>query len=318
MILLQRLTFIVYVGLLVWSCGPSDYSNQNSTTPTTTPAPDCLVSGDIIVSTAGTGSNKSVFAYSSTGAFKRVIQTYSGSTASPYGLVWNASSKEVLIALDTGSRIDAVKATDCTVSTKVNDPTNLNSTVRGISVAANGDILVVRSATTTNVMRYNSNGNLVAGWPKTGLASQSSGIFATATGYVECTNTGATTGVSVYLDTGALVAGQSRTSGVTGTTTANDCRVLQNGQLATTWSGTTPTLQITNVNSGLTLVQNLQDSHLSLPRGIAERSNGNILVVDGTNNNVIEYTYNGSTWVYASTPIGPGILASPQYITIIP
>jgi hypothetical protein len=201
----------------------------------------------------------------------------------------------------------AVSAEDCSNRNVVVD-INLTGTIRGITQLTSGDILV---SETNNIERFGSNGNRVSsGWP---LAAQTgaTGLSALANGgFVHCSTT--TDVVRTYSSAGVQVA--TRSSGIAGTTDAMDCFVMSNGNIATTWSGTSDTVSI--YNSSLSPIASFSNTaYLAAPGGIAQRpSGGNLLVVDRVFNVIVELTTAG---VYVNT-FGSGLLSTPEFILVVP
>lgn len=285
------------------SCSPDDVSDS-TTTDSEEPAADCIVSGDILVTNSGSDA---LVVLNSDGTFKSVPFYVSSATENLYGITWSSLTNEVLIVVDGVDRVVALNPVDCTTRTAIID-TNLTGTLRGITQLTSGDILV---SETNNIERFGSNGNRVtSGWP---LAAQTlaSGLSALSNGgFVHCSTT--TDVVRTYNSAGTQQA--TRSSGIAGTTDAMDCFTMNDGSIATTWSGTSDTVSI--YNSSLSPVASYSNTaYLAAPGGIAQRANGgNLLVVDRVYNYIVEITTAGAL----VGTFGAGVLSTPEFILVVP
>lgn len=288
------------------SCSPDDVSDSTtSDSEDPAPAADCIVSGDIVVSNSGSDA---LVVLNSDGTFKSIAYYVSSATENLYGIAWSSLTNEILIVVDGVDRIVALNPVDCTTRTAVID-VNLTGTLRGIAQLTSGDILV---SETSNIERFGSNGNRVtSGWP---LAAQTgaSGLSPLSNGgFVHCSTT--TDVVRTYNSAGTQVA--TRSSGIAATTDAMDCFTMNDGSIATTWSGTSDTVSI--YSSSLTPVSSYSNTaYLAAPGGIAQRSgtSGNLLVVDRVYNYVVEITTAGAL----VGTFGSGILSTPENILVVP
>lgn len=301
---------IVFIFILLFafsfsniSCSPEE-TTDSSTTDSVAPTPNCLVSGDIVVSSSGSDS---LVVFNSDGTFKSVAYFVSSASESLFGLAWSSATNEVLVGVDGVDRVMGISAVDCSARTIITD-INLTGNIRAVTQLTSGDILVIE---TNNIERFGSNGNRVSsGWP---LAAQTGGTGLSALsngGFVHCSATTAV--VRTYTSAGVQVA--TRSSGIAATTAAADCFVMSDGNIATAWSGTTDTVSI--YNSALTPITSFSNTaYLAAPGGIAQRpSGGNLLVVDRVYNYVVEITTTGSL----VGTFGSGFLGTPEYILVIP
>jgi len=292
---------------LVLSCSPKGDDTKSTATDPSDDTPEaCFESGDILVASSGLDA---LTVFSADGTFKRVAYYVLSAVDKMYGITWSASTQEVLVAIDGVDRVVAVSASDCSTRDAVLD-SNLSGNIRGITQlkGSSDDILVIE---TNNIERFGANGNRVtSGWP---LAAQTggTGIAAMANGgFVHCSN-----GSDVLRTYNAAGVQQAtKSSGIAGTTDATDCMELADGSIAVAWSGTTDTVAV--YNSTLTTLNSSfsNTAYLNNPGGLAQRANGNLLVVDRVYNQVVEITQAG---VFQST-FGAGYLATPEYILVVP
>lgn len=264
-----------------------------------------MASGDLVVSNSGSDA---VLVLDAAGNYKSVAYNVVNSAESVYGLHWNATTNELLIAVDGADRVVAVSAADCKSRDVILDG-NLSGNLRGLTRLASGDLLIVE---TSAIERFSWSGIRVTSgaWPKT-LQTNSSGISAIPSGGFVLCSTGADV-VRTYDDAGTQVA--TKTSGIAATTDAADCKVLADGSIATVWSGTTDTLAIYPSNLGTEIMTFSDLGVLSTPGGMAQRSNGNILVLDRVLNWIVEISPLGAL----VGTLGDTVLSTPEYILVIP
>ena len=103
-------------------------------------------------------------------------------------------------------------------------------------------------------------------------------------------------------------------SGIATTNDATGCLEMNDGNIAAVWSGTTDTVRIYSANLGSTVASFSDTSILSTPGAIAQRSNGNLLIVDRVLHYIVEITSSG-TFVNV---IGDGVLNTPEHILVVP
>lgn len=303
---IDRFSFYFLISLLIWSCAPEDLSEENSTTPTEDE--ECLVSGDIVVSSFG---NKGVFVFAADGTYKKSIANYLNGDA-PYGLAFNESTNELIIAIDVSDRIEAIKTSDCSVRS-FTDGANVTGNIRGVSVNSNGDILVVD---TNQIEKFNNVGvrQTSGGYPATVLTATSQVSFDPTTGgFIVCSST-AGTGARKYTSSGVATG----TAYTLASYSANGCTFLSDGRALIAVSGTNDALVIRNndmTTPGGTTSFNIPE--VSTPVGITQLSSGNILVVDSANGRVVEYSLGTSSATYVRT-FGAPYLSTPQFVIEIP
>lgn len=283
---------------LILSCAPAEEEDSEGTSG------NCFSSGDIIVSNS---ASDVVLVLNSDGTYKNIAFNVFNNSETVFGISLS-STGELLIAVDGADRIVAVEPTACSARTFSAD-VNLTGTLRGITQVSNGDVLVVE---TNNVERFNSAGLRLTtgGWPRA-LQTAGTGISATSTGgFVHC-STG-TDVVRTYDNAGTQI--NTVASGIAGTTDVMDCLTLSNGNIAAVFSGTTDTVRIYSSNLGSTVGSYSDISFLSTPGGIAQRANGNLLIVDRLLHYIVEVTDTGS---YVDI-IGDSVLNSPEFILVVP
>ncbi|MBY0315496.1 MAG: hypothetical protein K2Q26_08255 [Bdellovibrionales bacterium] len=286
------------VGLLSGSCAPKDDEDDNVEDV-------CMQSGDILVTNSGT---RAVLVLDALGNYKRVAFNLNNSSETVYGIGWLAGNEEFAVAVDGADRIVAVNRTDCSSRNLITDG-NLTGNIRGLTQLNNGDILVIE---TNNVERFTSAGLRITsgGWPR---ALQNGGTQLSALpagGFVHCSLTSDV--VRTYNDAGTQIA--TRASGIAGTTDATGCLVMSNGSIATAWSGTTDSIIVYSSNLATAQATFSNPSILGAPGGIAQRADGNLLVVDRIFNYIVELTSEG---VYVGV-LGQGILSTPEFLLVVP
>lgn len=293
----KKISVIFGVVLIATSCGTRSKSDSSGES--------CIASGDIVVSNSGSDA---VLVLDAAGNFKAVAYNVVNTAETVYGLHWNADSGELLVAVDGADRVVAVRSSDCGSRDVVLDG-NLSGNLRGVTRLASGDILVVE---TSAIERFSWNGIRVAtgGWPRT-LQTTSTGISAIPSGGFVLCSTGADV-VRTYDDTGTQIA--TRASGIAATTDAADCMVLADGSIATVWSGTTDTVSIYSSDLSANPVNFSNLGILSTPGGVAQRANGNLLILDRVLNWIVEISPSG---VLVGT-LGDAVLSTPEFILVVP
>lgn len=286
------------VGLLSGSCAPKDDDDDNGDEV-------CMQSGDLLVTNSGSDA---VLVLDAAGNYKRVAFNLNNNSETVYGIGWLAGNEEFAVGVDGADRIVAVNRTDCSSRNLITDG-NLTGNIRGLTQLNNGDILVVE---TDNVERFTSTGLRITsgGWPR---ALQTGGTQLSALpagGFVQCSLTADV--VRTYNDAGTQTA--TRASGIAATTDATGCLVMSNGSIATAWSGTTDSVIVYSSNLATAQATYSNPGVLGAPGGIAQRANGNLLVVDRLFNYIVELT---SAGVYVGI-IGDGVLSTPEFLVVVP
>lgn len=293
---LCTIAFIIF-GFGVTSCTPKENSQSEQTSP-------CISSGDIVVSNS---ASDVVLVLYPNGLYKNIAFNVSNIAETVYGLAWSLSG-ELLVAVDGADRIVAVNPSDCSSRTFIAD-VNLTGNLRGITQLTGGDVLVVE---TSNIEKFNSLGFRVTagGWPRALQTTATDVNKMSNGGFVHC-STGADV-VRTYDAAGTQV--NTVASGIAATTDAAGCLEMSDGNIVAVWSGTTDTVRIYSPNLGSTVASYSDVSLLSTPGSIAQRSNGNLLIVDRVLHYIVEITSSG-TFVNI---IGDGVLNTPEHILVVP
>jgi hypothetical protein len=262
--------------------------------------------GDIIVTNSG---NTTVVLLDSAGNYKDTLLDLAQAEV-PMGIGFNSTTKEVLIAVNsTADRVIGISAYNGTRSDFINDIANLTGNLYGITQISQGDVLIVES---NNIERYSSSGDRVTSgaWPKA-LQTTGSDIKGMSDGnFIHCSS--GTDRAIVYTSAG-ITSLDSGASGIAGTTDLFGCIPLANGGFALAWNGTTDTIQIRASNLTTVNATFSNTTVLGNPRGIAQRENGNILIVDQSANHIVEITESGTL----VNTFGQAI-SSPVQIFIVP
>jgi len=294
---------LVLIFSLLLSCAPASNEKDSEEASQVASVP-CFGSGDIIVSNS---ASDVVLVLNSEGSYKNIAFNVFNNSETVIGITLSAAG-ELLVAVDGADRIVAIEPTACGARTFAADA-NLTGTLRGIAQVSNGDVLVVE---TNNVERFNSAGLRLTtgGWPRA-LQTAGTGIAPTSTGgFVHC-STG-TDAVRTYDNGGNQI--HTAMSGIAGTTDVMDCLALSNGHIAAVFSGTTDTVRIYSSDLGSILGSYSDINFLSSPGGMAQRANGNLLIVDRLLHYIVEVTNTG-TFV---NMIGDGVLNTPEHILVVP
>lgn len=290
---------LVLILSVMLSCAPANEEEDADSA-----GGNCFSSGDILISNS---ASDVVLVLNPDGSYKNIAFNVFNNSESVFGISMSAAG-ELLVAVEGADRVVAVEPAACGARTFTADA-NLNGTLRGLAQVSNGDVLVVE---TNNVERFNSAGLRITtgGWPRS-LQTTGTGIRATSTGgFVHC-STGTDT-VRTYDNAGTQI--NTVASGIAGTTDVMDCLAMSDGNIAAVFSGTTDTVRIYSSNLGSTVGSYSDISFLSTPGGIAQRANGNLLVVDRLLHYIVEVTNTG-TFVDI---IGDGVLNTPEFILVVP
>ncbi|ATH08520.1 hypothetical protein BIY24_11335 [Halobacteriovorax marinus] len=288
---------ILITALSLFSCKPE---------PTPSTSSFYILPGDIVVSNI---TNDSVVVYSSDGVFKRVIYDLENNAEVPYGVGWKHDTLEVMVAVDGSDRVMGISAIDGSVRTIIQSA-SLSGSIRGVTQLVDGSILVAES---NGIEKFTTNGVRVTdGFPLNGGINNVENVFAKADGgFVVCARGGDVT--RTYEADGTME--NSTASGIGGTTDGYGCTELDDGTIASAWSGSTDTISF--YDSGLTtLGYSYNDtSLLPSPRGVAQLANGNIVVADATYHHLVEIDAGSGDFVGILASSG---LSTPNQIVVIP
>lgn len=263
--------------------------------------------GDIIVSN---GNSDSLILLDSKGNYKRTLYDVDNISETISGIAYKSDTKEIIFTVSGAAlRVGAVSIVDGSYRNFIIN-VNLTAPLRGIAVMTDGSILVTHAGV---VQKFSSSGTRITsgGWPKTLMGTpQQIGALPNG-GFVKCSDT--TDLVRTYDSTGTQT-GTSSASGIAGTTDIFACMRLSDGRIANAWNGTTDTITLwsANFSSRTNIFSDL--SVLGNPRGIAQRSNGNLLISDATNNYLIEIDLSGNL----IETLGGSILNNPTSVFVMP
>lgn len=287
--------------IIAAGCQPpslSDDSGSSSSGPV-------FSSGDIIVANQGSDV---VLVLDSEGNYKGVVYDVLNYAETVGGVAWNSTSSEVMVVVDGTDRVVAVNSSG-TERDFITNP-NLNGTLLGITQLSTGDVLIVESS---NVEKFTYDGTRVTtgSWPKA-LQTTGTGIRGKASGggFIHCSN--GTDVVRVYDASGTQQ--YTKSSDIPATTDAMDCMEMAGGNVATVWNGTTDTVAIYSSTLAATVASYADATLMASPVGIAQRANGNLLIVDNVYHYIIEITSAG-TFVRV---IGDDVLNAPRFIMVVP
>lgn len=248
------------------------------------------------------------------GNFKNVLFSVDSSSEKLIGLAWMHTTKEILVAVDGSDRVMAISPYDGSSRVLIsNSNLDFNTNTIGLAQISNGDIIVAE--TSTSAERFSEAGvRNTTGWPKNlGLTLMRQISPTQDGGFIACS---ANTDQARKFDSnGNLQA--TGTSVIAGTTNGYGCIELSNGEFALSWDGTTDSVQVydSGLTAATTTFNNASSSAvLSGPRGLAQTSDGNILVAEYTGQYLIEITTAGD---YVQT-LGNSFLKQPAHVLSIP
>lgn len=275
--------------------------------------PISIASGDIVISNI---NSRDVKVFSSTGVYKGTILDLDNTTGqAPYGLTYNDLTGEILIAVDsTTSRLIKAYKVSTGVVRDFSASAALSGTLRSLAMLSTGELLVViGSGNRVEKLDGVTGVQITAGaWPKA-LQTTGTGIAARASGtFVHCSTGSDVT--RLYDASGTQTA--TVASGIAGTTDVMDCKADSSGNIYSIFNGTTDTVR--KKTSGLVTTWSYSNTTLMPnPTALAVRSDGTVLVADGTLNYVLELSASGAT----ATVLGgdtDNMLNNPSAMLIIP
>ncbi len=261
--------------------------------------------GDLVVSNGG---NRDVVLLDSNGVFKATLLNL-GVSDTPKGIAFNQATQEILVAVDGGDRIAGISVNDGTVTDFINETSNLSGTLDGITQLPGGDILIVE---TNAIERYTNTGARITagGWPITHMTANTQVMTLSSGNYIVGSST--TDQARIYNNAGVQVS-TTAGSGVASTTDIFGVIPLADGRNAIGWNGTTDTIQVRSANLTATEASFSNTNILGNPRGMAQKANGNLLILDATSNHIVEITLTGTL----VDTYGEGI-NTPNHIFVVP
>jgi hypothetical protein len=277
--------------------------------PTATSSTDSyfMEEGDIVVTNT---TNDSLHLLDSDGNFKAIIYDVENTTNVVYGVAWKSDTREVIFTVDGSDRVMAISALDGSERTFISSA-NLAGTLRGLTQLNDGSILVIES---NNIERFTTDGVRASDggtWPQN-LGTTPEQIFATADGGFGICFRGADE-VRLFDNDGTQT--ENVASGIGGTTDSYGCTELDDGTIAASWSGTTDTLSIYTSDLGTSLQTYSDTTLLANPRGVAQASNGNVLVADATYHQIYEIDPSDGSFVRV---LAGSTLSTPVQMVVIP
>lgn len=242
-----------------------------------------LNTGDIVVTS---NVSDSAIVLDKDGNFKRVLFNADNSLEQVTGITWNADTNEVVIVINGApDRVIGISAIDGSEREIIRNAF-LNGTTNGIVIMPNNDYVVVE---TSNLERFTATGTRIndGDFPRLSIMTTMQQLNPLSSGdFVACA-TGSDR-VRIYNDSG--IQQQETASGIAATTNAYGCGELPNGNIVTSWDGTSDSVTIYDSTLGSELFRFSDTGKLSAPRGIGIKSNGNILVTDAGFDRIIELT----------------------------
>jgi len=290
---------------------PNSSNSEDSDTGSVAipPVVNFMESGDLVVTN---NTSDVALLLDSGGGYKGVVKNLLNNSETVYGVSWIAATEEVALSIDGSDRIIAIKTSDGSERTVISDAA-LSGALRGITqLSSSKDYLIIES---NNIERYSFDGfRVTGGWPLTNLVNSPRQISDLSTGGFLLCAAGSGEKVSVYDDSGSEIF--TTTSGIPNTRDATGCAELADGRIAVSWSGTTDTVAIYSADLSMLEASYTggAGSVLQNPYGIAQRSNGNLLIADSSLHHIVEIDLTGSfVGVLADT-----VLSTPRHILVIP
>lgn len=243
--------------------------------------------GDLVVTNSG---NKTVILLDEAGKYKATLLDLA-QAETPTAIAFNTDTKELLVTVDsTADRVIGISAFNGTRADFINDIGNLTGILYGMTKLTQGDYLISEGNT---IERYSATGVRVTtgAWPKT-LMNTTTNLKALADGNFLACSTNVDL-ARIYNNAGTQVT-TSTASGIASTTDLFSCIPLASGNFALAWNGTTDTIQIRGANLTTVVASYANATILTNPKGMAQKENGNILIVDQTANHIVEITEAGA------------------------
>ena len=263
--------------------------------------------GDIIVSN---GNSDSLILLDATGEYKKTLYDVDNISETISGIAYKPDTKEIIFTV-TGAalRVGAVSIVDGSYRNFIIN-VSLTTPLRGVAVMTDGNVLVTHAGIIQKFSTYGT--RITAGaWPKTLMGTPQQISALPNGGFLNCSD--ATDLVRTY-DSAGVQTGTSVASGIATTTDVFACMRLSDGRIANAWNGTTDTISLWNSDFTGRVNIYADTSVLGNPRGIAQRSNGNLLISDATNNYLVEIDIDGNL----IDKLGGSILNGPTSVFVMP
>lgn len=288
---------------------------QPESNPTTSNL--AINSGDILVSSNIT---RAVYQFDRNGTYKNIIWRSDLPSDTVGGLGWMHTTNEILVSVEgTPDRVEAVSLRDASKRVLYANA-QLTGTIRNVTQLFDSRSLLVSE--TNSLERFNevglreAYGTAPVIWPSAVMGTTLQDVKALSDGgWVGASSTN-TIGVRKFPDSIAVFAASATALPPAGTTSAHGVAELANGQILVSWEGAA-TDYLSIYNADLTFDRHVfgnTQSVLIAPRGVAQAANGNYLVVDTTNDYVLEIDDEG----VVNRIIGRGFLDTPINILVVP
>lgn len=288
---------------------------QPESVPTTSNL--AINSGDILVSSNIT---RAVYQFDRNGTYKNIIWRSDLPSDTVGGLGWMHSTNEILVAVEgTPDRVEAVSLRDASKRVLYANA-QLTGTIRNVTQLFDSRSLLVSE--TNSLERFNevglreAYGTAPVVWPSNIMGTTLQDVKALSTGGWVGASSTAAIGVRTFPDSTDVFVASATALPPTGTTSAHGVAELSNGQILVSWEGAA-TDYLSIYNSDLTFDRHVfgnSQAVLVAPRGVAQAANGNYLVVDTTNDYVLEIDDDG----VVNRIIGRGFLDTPINILVVP
>ena len=291
----------IFLFFIIISCTTSDPEETSSSESS------FIKPGDVVVTSI---VSDSAILLDSDGNFKSLIYNPANNLEQVSGVSWNAQTNEVILAINgSPDRVMAISAVTGDAREAVVH-SQLNGNVYGVTSNSDGDYLVVES---NNLEKFTANGSRIndGNFPVVSIQTNPAQINTLSNdGFLLCSY--GSDVVRTYDSNATQI--NSTSSGIGGTTNGYGCNVLPNGNIVTSWDGTSDSVVIFDSTLSTALYTFNDSSYMTAPRGVGVKRNGNILVGDAGFDWIIELDSTGNFVSIFSM----GLFNDPWQILVIP
>jgi len=242
-----------------------------------------MTKGDLIVANEGSDV---VVLLDSDGNFKKIVYNESNFSHTITGLSWKEDTKEVLITVSGSGEVIAVSAIDGSSRTVISGSV-LSSGVYDVVELSNGLLLVAEYST---LKLFNQSG-IPQSWNSPAQPRAEEVAATSDGGFVVCSSHNNTGRVEKYHVNGTSDGAFKVVNASAAYSNANrayGCKQLSNGKFVVSWDGSEEAIAILSEDLSAEELVYQEPSILRSPRGVEEKENGNILVLDSYFHHIVE------------------------------